>query len=876
MSLAGKNGSPDAVRLAFAGARPAQLSGTQRLESTVNHLSGNDASKWRSEIPTYAGVRYQGLWRGIDAVFYGNEQRQLEYDLRIAPGADPARIGLRFSGARGVRLDRDGRLVLSLRTGGQIVQSAPRSYQVVDGHRSTVPSRYVMDAGLVRVHVGRYDRSRPLVIDPVLHYSTFLGGSTTDTGSAIAVDSAGAAYVVGTTASANFPTQGPIQASIGGAGVNDVFVAKLNAAGSALIYATYLGGSLDDQGTGIAVDSAGSAYVTGLTRSTNFPTQNPIQAALSGGSNLDVFVSKLDAAGSALTYSTYLGDTRDDIGRGIAVDSSGAAYVVASGNSQNFPTTIGAYQTTNANGTSGASMVFKVNAAGSAFVYSTYLSAVGDVAALGIDIDSAGAAYVTGSTSAAAFPTTAGAFQTTKASSSDAFVTKLNAAGSALTYSTFIGATGTDSGTAIAVDSAGTAYVTGSTSSTDFPTQGPLQAAHGGTTDAFVAKLNAAGSALGYSTFLGGTCSDAGNGIKVDSAGIASVVGTTGSTNFPTQVPLQGGHGGGGNDAFVAKINAAGSALAYSTYLGGSGSESGAGIALDSAGAPFVVGSTTSTVFPTTSPLQASMAGVQDVFVAAKPASAALTADRSSIDFGTVPQHGVSAVQTLTLSNNESAGNVLISAVTVASTPIDEFFETANTCRGASVPAGGNCRIRLRWAPSTTGALSGATLTITHTATGGSTVLSLTGTATAGGGGGTGPQGPAGATGATGATGASGPAGSDGAPGSNGATGAAGPQGPKGDTGAAGPAGKSSKCTVRKVKGKQKITCKEIAASRAVARAWLSRAGTTYAMSRRALSKGGALKLTGLRKIKPGRYTLTVVRSRNGQATISRYEVAIS
>lgn len=862
MSLAGKDGRPDAVRLAFAGARPAQLSGTRRLQSTVNHFSGDDASTWRSEIPTFAGVRYRGLWRGIDAVFYGNEQRQLEYDLRIAPGADPARIGLRFSGARGVRLDREGGLVLSLRTGGQIVQSAPRSYQVVDGERRAVASRYVLDDGLVRLRLGGYDRSRTLVVDPVLVYSTLLGGSGNDAGTAIAVDAGGNAYVTGTTASTNFPTAGsPAQGSNGG-GSNDVFVAKLNAAGSALTYATYLGGSGADTSAAIAVDSSGNAYITGDTASTDFPTASAAQGARAG-TDTDAFVTKLNAAGSALSYSTYLGGSTNgaggssgDHGQGIAVDAGGNAYVTGWTATTNFPTTGGAFQTAHAGGLEEEVFVVKYSAAG-AVAYSTYIGGAGGrERGRAIAVDGAGVAYVAGQTQSTNFPTS-NPLQASNGGGQDAFLAKLNAAGSALTYSTYLGGTGWDGATGLAIDSDGKAYLTGTTGSTDLPTVNPLQASNGGGgIDGFVAKLNAAGSALTYSTYLGGNGNNEGpTGIAIDSSGNAHVVGTTNSTDFPV---VGSPAFGGGFDAFVTKLNAAGSALVYSTYLGANGAETGTGIAIDSSGAPYVTGSTASSTFPTQGSIQ-SYAGGTDAFVS-KLGLAAPTVSPTSFDFGNQPQGTVGAPRTFTISHPGGVGPITIAAATVSGTNSDDFFVLYNDCAAARLTTGQSCTVRLRFGPAAVGARS-ATLAVTSSGGATDPTAALTGTGTAGGGGGAGPQGPAGATGPTGAAGA------DGRPG---------PQGPKGDTGPAGPAGTSSKCTVRKVRGTSKITCKEIAASRAVARAWLTRAGTTYAVSKRALSQDGALKLTGLRKIEPGRYTLTVVRSRGGRAIVSRYEVAIS
>ncbi len=394
-----------------------------------------------------------------------------------------------------------------------------------------------------------YDVSRPLIIDPVLTYSTYLGGSSDDVGYAIAVDSVGNAYVTGSTASTNFPTASPIQPASGGG--TDAFITKLNTSGSTLAYSTYLGGNSDDFGYAIAVDSAGNAYVTGYTFSTNFPTANPIQPANALG-GFDAFVTKINASGSALVYSTYLGGNGNDIGHGIAVDAAGNTYVTGETDMTTFPTV---------NPIQGCSGPL-------------------------------------------------------------AFVTKINASGSALVYSTCLGGgSGVSRGFAIAVDSAGNAYVTGHTSSTNFPTVNPIQPVFGGALDAFVTKINAGGSALVYSTYLGGITTDDGRGIAVDAAGNAYVTGFTRSTNFPTMNPIQAANAGGTADAFVTKLNAAGSALVYSTYLGGNGQDIGYGIAVDSSRSVYVTGNTASTNFPTMNPFQAANAGGIEAFVARLGAS---------------------------------------------------------------------------------------------------------------------------------------------------------------------------------------------------------------------------------------------------------------
>jgi hypothetical protein len=613
----------DAVlRMKFRNANPAaRVTGLEELAGTSNYFIGNDPAKWRTSVPTYAKVKYEGIYAGIDLVFYGN-QRQLEYDFIVKPGADPRRIGFDVRGAKRIRRDEHGDLVLKVGH-DEIRWRKPVVYQEKDGTQQEIAARYsITDTNRVGFEVAKYDVSRPLYIDPLI-YSTYLGGSGEDYGQSIAVDSAGNAYVTGFTGSTNFPTTpgafettgpggfvsklnpmgsallystyldggGPSGIAVdsagnayvtGGAGPSfpttedalqpvysgngDAFVAKLNPSGSALVYSTYLGGSGYDQGNAIAVDSAGNAYVTGGTRSTNFPTMNPLQPANAGGLFGDAFVAKINAAGSALAYSTYLGGSDSDQGNGIAVDSAGNAYVTGFTGSTNFPTTPGAFETTGPGG-----FVSKLNPIGSALLYSTYLDGGGPS---GIALDSAGNAYVAGS-AGPNFPTTKDAVQPTfGGGNSDAFVAKLNPLGSGLMYSTYLGGSGDEDQDqynfvlipgGIAVDSKGSVYVTGNTFSSDFPTTpGAFQTLcnHGNVSgctrfgDAFVTRLTPSGSALVYSTYLGGRYTDEGVGIAVDRAGNAYVTGFTVSTDFPTKNPLTGtGPDFGNGDAFVTKID---------------------------------------------------------------------------------------------------------------------------------------------------------------------------------------------------------------------------------------------------------------------------------------------------------------------------------
>jgi hypothetical protein len=503
--------------------------------------------------------------------------------------------------------------------GSTIRQHKPVLYQEVDGRRQEVAGGYV-HRGVHRFgfDVAAYDRSRPLVIDPVLSYSTYLGGASGAVGTGIAVDILGNAYVTGTT-SADFPTTAGAFRAPGG--LIDVFVTKINPSGSALVYSTVFGGSQPDLASGIDIDLFGNAYVTGSTESIDFPvTAGAFQPAHGGGEPPpqsdnpppECFVSKLDSSGSVLVYSTYLGGTGSDRCAAIAVDLHGNALVAGTTRSTNFPTA-NALQPVLGGGIEDA-FVTKLDPTGSSLVYSTYLGGSNPDEGTGIAVDLRGNAYITGSTQSVNFPT-ANAFQENLAGASNAFVTALDPSGSAFLYSTYLGG-GNDAGFAIAVDLHGNAYVTGLTRSPNFPTTfGAFQTVFGGVQDAFVTKLDRTGSALVYSTYLGGSGNDEGHGVAVDLFGNAYLTGRT-TGNFPTADAIQAVHGGGGFDAFVTKLNHDGSALAYSTYLGGSSFDEGRGIAVHPLGTAYVTGVTNSTNFPTANAFQSTLSGLADAFVA--------------------------------------------------------------------------------------------------------------------------------------------------------------------------------------------------------------------------------------------------------------------
>jgi hypothetical protein len=611
---------PAAIRMKLAGDANAapEVAGEDPLAGKVNYLRGSDPGRWRKDVPTYGRVRYRAVYRGIDLVFYGKD-RGLEYDFVVAPGADPGAIRLAFEGAESVELD-GGDLVLGTPV-GRLRMPRPVLYQEAGGARREVSGGYRLEGRHVGFAVGPYDPKRPLVIDPTLVYSTYLGGSSFDSAGRIAVDAAGSVYVVGTATSADFPTTpGTVQPARNG-GQFDAFIAKLSPDGSTLVYATYLGGSSADLGRGIAVDAAGNAHVTGTTHSTDFPTVNAMQPTISSFSCRetcpDGFVAKLNPSGSALVYSTYFGGSFSDEGFAIALDTTGHAYVTGT------LTSDAAFLTTHLQpGDPGGTVVLKLAPDGSLVWATDFGRGPG---AVDIAVDGSGATYVTGQ-AGPGIVMTPGAFQIAHGGGLfDAFVAKLNPAGTALVYATYLGGSGDDWGQAIAVDGAGNAYVTGATGSTNFPIMNPFQPASGGDMDAFVAKLDPTGSALVYATYLGGGSADEGFGIAVDGGGRAYVTGRTRSADFPTVHPVQATLGGG-FDALVVKLAASGSALVYSTYLGGTRNDSGGG-AVDGAGNVYLAGRTESLDFPTASAMQPTLTGGHPDFVAGSNAFVAKLSD---------------------------------------------------------------------------------------------------------------------------------------------------------------------------------------------------------------------------------------------------------
>lgn len=672
-----KRSPSDLIRLEFVGANAsAQAEGLDPLPGKSNYFTGNDPKAWRTNVPTFARVRYANVYPGVDLVYYGNP-RELEYDLIVEPGGDVNVI--KFSVSRGAGKDQGSLRItsggdLAIPTAqGEVHLRKPVVYQegpsetpqigvgasrpFVIRNRTFVEGRYVLESAReVSFQVSGYDHRRPLVIDPTLEYSSFLGGSGWDNGvsTGVAVDAAGNLYIASGTNSANFPgTSGGFQGASAGCNLGggqicgDVVVTKINSTGTAILYSAYLGGSGSDGAYGLAVDGSGHAYVTGPTDSTNFPTTSGAYQQHFGGDTAgcastgfppcgDAFVAKLDPSGSNLIYSTYLGGSADDYAEAVAIDSLGNAYVTGQTKSADYPTTLGAYQEASHAASCGTSLcgtvfVSKLNGSGSSLVYSTHVGGRLTSAAFAIAVDTAGEAYIAGAAAGTDFPTTPNAYQPSEPGGSDAVLVKLDATGSRLLYSTFLGgASSFDFAIGLAVDASGNAYVGGGTASFDFPvTAGAFQTSlsNWSTFHGFISKFDPTGfaaSSLIFSSLLGGSVGDGVTAVMVDSAERIYLAGGTTSPDFPTVSPVQGllaaGTGCGGlcGDGFVTVMNAAGSQLLFSTYLGGTGNEVLDALALDSAGIIYIGGGTTSTRYPTTAgALQPTFGGGgSDMFVA--------------------------------------------------------------------------------------------------------------------------------------------------------------------------------------------------------------------------------------------------------------------
>lgn len=700
--------------------RNPQVVGEDLQPGRVNYFIGKDRSKWYTNVPTYRRIRYKNVYPGIDLIYYGNHQ-QLEYDFAVAPKADPRQIQFQINGASQISLDEQGDLVLDVNDAKLHFQS-PLVYQESNGKRTLVAGGYAMkDESHIGFQVSNFDASKPLVIDPVLVYSTYLGGSGADQPTGIAVDNSGNVYVAGYTDSADFPL-----ASLGSlaTNTNHVFVAKLDPTGSNLVYADYIGGNSDDYAVALVLDNANEVYVTGSTQSSNFPVVNAYQSQQPGP--YTGFVSRISADGSALIYSTYLGGNNYDQPAGITIDNSGEVMVAGYTQSENFPVA-NAYQESalaNQGGNYGTyGFLTKFSADGSSLVYSTYFAGNSNVEEGGccwvspfntinaIAADANGNAYVTGSTNTYNFPVTSGSYSTTNATQQNAtvaFVSKFNSAGG-LDYSTyFYDPSGyTVSTAAITVDGSGSAYITGSAySDTTFPvtstsicnpeTQGSACG------NAFVTKFNSAATALTYSTFLGANNNATPESIALDSNNDAYVLASASSSSFAEVSGIEAYSNQ--DDVMLVEIDPEASSQLFATYIGGSGDDEPSGIAVDSDGNMYVAGSTDSDDLPTTQgAFQTVTGGNTDAFIAKiGPASApAVSLTPYSLQFAATTVSSTSQPQTVLLRNMGSA------ALSISSITASGNFAQTNDC-GSSVAAASSCTISVTFTPSAQGASSGS------------------------------------------------------------------------------------------------------------------------------------------------------------------------
>jgi hypothetical protein len=750
-----------AVRLALAGASPrVEIEALDAQSGTSNYLTGNDPSKWRRGIPHFARIKYHGVYPGVDLVYYGNQGR-LESDYVLAPGAVPSQIGMRIKGADQFKLDSQGNAIFSTAV-GDVTLHRPRAYQRIAGGQLEIAANYVRRGRrLIGIEVAPYDASQPLIIDPVLSYSTYLGGTTNQVLAGIAADSSGFAYVTGFTSSADFPTTtGALQTKLSNTSSNALIV-KLKQDGTGLVYSTVLGGTgvNGDSARAIAVDAAGDAYIVGFTSSSDFPVRaNAYQSVNKGGGG---FFSKLDPTGSTLIYSSYLNGSGTDLLNAIALDANGNAYITGSTTSTDFPVVIAtALQNTNkVTGSSGTAFLSRIDPSQSgtnSLIYSTYLGGSKGDSGQGVKVDSAFHAYVVGFTSSTDFPqpTTPNGYQLSlRNPSGNIFLADIDTTQPALLlYSTYLGGTGNggstpgDVGTAIAVPSAGLAYITGYTSSTSFPTVNPLSTTSNAPLQkAIIAKIDTTKtgvSSLLFSTYFGGSVAtlgstqpgaDLGLGIAVDTPGNIYVTGTTKSADFPVTPGAPQPTRVGTQNAFLSELNPSGSTVLFSTYLGGT-TDVAASVALDTASPAnaYIAGAsagnfpTTVGAFQITDLVAANTNGNTDGFVSkiSPGAVAGVFASPAFVSFTNQVVHTPSAAQTVTLYNNSGT---TLSGITVSFTGANagDFTEGTSTC-STTLATNSTCTIGIIFTPSTNSTETAA-LSIADSASGSPQIVSLVG-----------------------------------------------------------------------------------------------------------------------------------------------------
>jgi hypothetical protein len=586
--------------------------GAFQQEAYYNYLMGNDPSKHASNVGLYKEAFVKEVYPGIDLRYYF-DNGMLRYDYIVRPGANPNLIRFSFEGTDKTSINEKGELVFTT-CFGDVKNADLYCYQQHD--KKQVAAKFAKQGDSWGIALGSYNKHQTLVIDPLV-YSTYLGGSGIDIASDIALDASGNAFITGWTLTSDYvSTPGVFQPTSPGT-FADAIVSKLNSTGSSLVYSTFIGGSGNDNASSIDVDGAGNAYISGTTLSADYDITTGAFKTISGGGNNEAFVSKLNVNGTALIYSTFIGGNFDEGAAAIKVDALGNAYITGTTNSTNFDITAGALKTTHV-GADREAFITKLNATGSALIYSTYLGGSNWDSGNSITIDNSGNAYVTGYTDSHDFNTTFSSFQFVNDGSTDVFVAKINTTGSGLVYSTYLGGSGDEVGYSIAIDVIGNAYITGTTTSTNYDvTAGVFQNTNAGANDVFVSKLNSTGSALLYSTYIGGSAVDGGAAIAIDASNNAYILGTTHSTNFPfTSGAIQTIFDGSPSDLFISKLNNNGTALLYSTYLGGSIGEEGSGLQLDAVDNVYISGYTWSPDFDVTSgAFQTTPVGSYDVFV---------------------------------------------------------------------------------------------------------------------------------------------------------------------------------------------------------------------------------------------------------------------
>jgi hypothetical protein len=603
---ASAGGRRDVARLAFIGASPDP--GVVPIDSTghvVNFITGNDPALWRTGVPTSRAVLYKGLYEGIDLKVYGAE-RAVEYDWVVAPGADPGRIRFAYDGPGSVRIDADGNLAVGAAF-GDILHRKPVAYQLVDGRRRKVAARFVeTKPGVIGFELGAYDRRAALVIDPVvLLSSTYLGGRADDYVECVAVDTDGAIYVAGDTASPNFPVKDAFDTSI--SGYVDAFVAKIAADGKSLEFSTFLGGNGSDSVADIAFDRSGALVLCGGTKSLNFPVKNAFDATANGGA--DFFVTKLDAAGRKLLYSTYIGGSKDDFAVAVTPNADGTIFVSGETLSWNFPVKSAFNRKNSGNHDA---VLLKLSKDGKGLVFSTYFGGSGEDWVEGQDVDAGGCPYIVGCTYSSNLPVK-DAFQSAYRGKGDVFLAKFGPSG-ALLSSTYFGGAGLDDVAGIRVSAKGSVTMAGHTDSNVFPLKNAWDKTRNGLADVFVAQFAPSGKSLVFSTYLGGNGNDYSSRVDVDAAGNIWVAGKTTSKDFPVKSAYNPGLSGG-MDVFLARFAAGGEDLTFSTYLGGHDDDLANDFALGTDGSVTVVGHTYSANFPVKNAIDPTWNGGADGFV---------------------------------------------------------------------------------------------------------------------------------------------------------------------------------------------------------------------------------------------------------------------